>query len=191
MPITQRRKRGKPNGSSGQARKRATNKRRTRKVNTKQQHHKMDKKQHTPKSQSQHNEEVPKSPTIIGLIYANWCHHCQALKPAWEEMKKDITNKYAGQFNVVEIEADQPDKSEKLAKLEQMLDGQKIDASGYPTILKLAGGSVDYYGGNRELHDMINWATGGQHNEKHIGGFQKEKHLNKRSRGPKHTPISK
>jgi thiol-disulfide isomerase/thioredoxin len=180
MPITQKRKRGKPIRSSGHARRRASNKRRTRKVHAKQQDHKKQ-----PKPQSQDIDEVPKSHVVIGLIYANWCHHCQALKPAWEEMKKDITNKYAGQFNVVEIEADQPDKSEKLAKLEQMLDGQKIDASGYPTIVKVAGGRVDYYGGNRELADMVNWATGGQH----IGGFQKDKQ--KRSRGSKHTPLSK
>lgn len=183
MPITQKRNRGRPIRSSGDARKSATNKRRTRKVYKPHQPHKNQKKHHEPMPQN--NDEAPKSPVVIGLIYANWCHHCQALKPAWEEMKKDITNKYAGQFSVVEIEADQPDKSEKLAKLEQMLDGQKIDASGYPTILKLAGGSVNYYGGNRELHDMLNWATGGQH----IGGFQKDKH--KRSRGPKHTPLSK
>ena len=184
MPITQNRKRGKPSGSSGQARKRATNKRRTRKVHAKQQAHKTDKKQHTPKSQSQHNEEVPVSPVVIGLIYANWCHHCQSMKPAWDEMKKDIMNNYNGKFSIVEIEADQPDKSEKLAKLEQMLDGQKIDASGYPTIVKVAGGRADYYGGNRELADMKQWAIG-----QYVGGFQKDKH--KRSRGAKHTPLSK
>jgi len=188
MPITQKRKRVKSNGSSGHARKRAPNKRRTRKVHTKQQDHKKHKKQHTPKSQSQpqHNEEVPASPVVIGLIYANWCHHCQALKPAWDEMKKDIMNNYNGKFSIVEIEADQADKSEQLAKLEQMLDGQKIDASGYPTIVKVAGGRVDYYGGNRELNDMKQWAIGGG---QHIGGFQKDKH--KRSRGAKHTPLSK
>jgi hypothetical protein len=118
------------------------------------------------------------------------------MKPAWEEMKKDIMNKYAGQFSIVEIEAGQQDKSEQLAKLEQMLDGQKIDASGYPTIVKLAGGRADYYGGNRELHDMVNWATG-QDNKQYIGGFQKVKQINKRSRSRtrsrsrKHTPISK
>jgi thioredoxin-like negative regulator of GroEL len=177
MPITQKRKRGKPNRSS--ASKRKTNKRRTSKM------HKT--RNVLPQQQV---EEVNNAPTVIGLIYANWCHHCQALKPAWEDMKKDIMNNYNGKFSIVEIEADQPDKSEKLAKLEQMLDGQKIDASGYPTIVKVAGGRVDYYGGNRELADMKHWATG-QDNEKHIGGFQKEKHLQKRSRGRKHTPISK
>ena len=177
MPITQKRKRGKPNRSS--ASKRKTNKRRTSKM-------------HKTRNvlQQQPVEEVNNAPTVIGLIYANWCHHCQALKPAWEDMKKDIMNNYNGKFSIVEIEADQPDKSEKLAKLEQMLDGQKIDASGYPTIVKVAGGHIDYYGGNRELADMKHWSTG-QDNEKHIGGFQKEKHLQKRSRGRKHTPISK
>ena len=186
MPITQNRKRGKSNGSSGKVGKRPTNKRRTRKVHTKQQDHK---KQNAPMAQPQHNEEAHGNPVVIGLIYANWCHHCQAMKPAWDEMKKDIMNNYNGKFSIVEIEADQPDKSEKLAKLEQMLDGQKIDAGGYPTIVKVAGGRADYYSGNRELADMKQWATGGQHNEKHIGGFQKDKQ--KRSRGPKHTPLSK
>ena len=187
MPITQKRNRGKLNVSSGHARKRVSNKRRTRKV---YKTHRANKKRHMPKPQPQHNEEAPGAPVVIGLIYANWCHHCQALKPAWEEMKKDIANKYAGQFSIVEIEADQPDKSEKLAQLERMLDGQKIDASGYPTIVKVGGGRVDYYGGNRELTDMVNWATR-QDNEQHIGGFQRVKLLNKRSRGRKHTPLSK
>jgi thiol-disulfide isomerase/thioredoxin len=188
MPITQRRKRVKPNGSSGHARKRVSNKHQTRKVHTKHQDHKKHKKHHTLKSQPQHNEEVPTSPIVIGLIYANWCHHCQAMKPAWDEMKKDIMNNYNGKFSIVEIEADQPDKSEQLAKLEQMLDGQKIDAGGYPTIVKVAGGRVDYYGGNRELNDMKEWAIG-----QYVGGFQKEKHLHKRSksRGRTHTPLSK
>ena len=178
MPVTQKRKRGRPSRSSTPAKKRTMNKRRTSKM---QETHKI----HTDLTE-QHIEEVHEAPVVIGLIYANWCHHCQALKPTWEEMKKDITNNYNGRYSIVEIEADQPDKSEQLAKLEQMLDGEKIDASGYPTIVKLAGGRIDYYGGNRELVDMKHWATG-----QHIGGFQKDKHINKRSRSRKHTPISK
>jgi thiol-disulfide isomerase/thioredoxin len=186
MPITQNRKRGKPNGSSEKVGKRASNKRRTRKVHSKQQAHKNDKKRHEPTPQ--HAEEAPANPVVIGLIYAKWCHHCQAMKPAWDEMKKDIMDNYSGKFSIVEIEAGQPDKAEQLAKLEQMLDGQKIDSSGYPTIVKLAGGSVDYYGGNREQNDMLNWVTG---DGQHVGGFQRVKLLSKRSRGRKHTPISK
>ena len=29
-------------------------------------------------------------PVIIGLIYANWCGHCQALKPEWNTFKKNL-----------------------------------------------------------------------------------------------------
>ena len=185
MAIAQTRKRGKPYRLSGNVKKHAANTRRTRNVH---------KTRRSNKKQTKHTDEVPKSPVVIGLIYANWCHHCQAMKPAWDEMKNDIMNKYAGQFSIVEIEAGQPDKSEQLAKLEQMLDGQKIDASGYPTIVKLAGGRADYYGGNRELADMKRWAIG-QDNAPIIGGFQKVKQINKRSRSRsrsrKHTPISK
>ena len=178
MSITQKRKRGKPNKSTGHAKKRASYRRRTSKADN--------------VLPQYHAGYAEISPVVIGLIYANWCQHCQALKPAWDEMKTHIKNKYNGQFTVVEIEADQPDKSEQLAKLEKMLDGEKIDANGYPTIVKVAGGRVDYYGGNRELNDMLKWATG-KDNEKHIGGFQKEKQLHKRSksRGRKHTPLSK
>lgn len=185
MPITQKRNRGKRNVSSVHPRKRVSNKRRTRKMHKPPRAHK---NHYMPKQQ--HNNEVPAAPVVLGLIYANWCHHCKALKPAWEQMKKNIMNNYNGQFSIVEIEADQPDKLEKLTKLEQMIGGQQIDASGYPTIIKLAGGNVDYYGGNREVQDMFNWATG-QHNEKHIGGFQRDKLLHKLSRSRKHTPLSK
>ena len=117
-----------------------------------------------------HNSSNPNgSPAIIGLIYANWCGHCQQLKPTWEELKKRITNNYDNQFTIVEIEAEQADKAEQLAKLEKELNGEKINIEGFPTVLKINDGKLNYYGGARYLDSMMNWATG---NKPLIGGYQ-------------------
>ena len=131
-----------------------------------------------------------KGAVVIGLIYANWCGHCQQLKPTWEELKKRIMNDYDNQFTVVEIEADQADKSEQLAKLEQQLDGEKIQANGYPTIVKLDGGKANYYGGSRELNNLLSWATGSNDLMGAVGGYSKEKRSRKSSKKRQHTPVS-
>jgi thiol-disulfide isomerase/thioredoxin len=167
MPLTKRRTRitrsGKRHGRGVQP------KRKTRK---------------TQKKRSKHlNYDVSpqyKQPTIIGLIYANWCGHCQQLKPTWDKLKKHITNNYNKDFTIVEIEADQPDKSEQITKLEQHLDGKKIETDGYPTIIKLMGGKVDYYGGNREFADLDAWVTtGGLAVKDSVGGYNVSKQISK------------
>ena len=39
--------------------------------------------------QKTRNTRKHMKPSItVGLIYANWCSHCQALKPEWKNMKK-------------------------------------------------------------------------------------------------------
>ena len=127
-------------------------------------------------------------PIIVGLVYANWCPHCIDMKPQWNKMKNELQgdNKY----NVIEIEADQPDKQERIAELETKLNGKRIDAEGYPTIFKLNNGDVEYYGGNRNANDMKYWATSNQK-----GGFQIEKQriLNRRKYNyltPKRIPFA-
>ena len=40
-------------------------------------------------------------PIIIGKVYTDWCCHCQALKPKWEELKKILLK---GRVQTLEIE---------------------------------------------------------------------------------------
>ena len=93
------------------------------------------KSRHTMKSKPKtykkvHTKSLPKNePVIIGLVYANWCPHCQHLKPEWNVMKNELMNKYTGLYTIVEIEDSQPDKLEQIAKLEQKLNGNKIEAT--------------------------------------------------------------
>lgn len=39
-------------------------------------------------------------PTIV-LVFATWCPHCQVMKPAWEQLKNEISPK----VNIIEIES--------------------------------------------------------------------------------------
>ena len=125
---------------------------------------------------------------ILGLIYAEWCPHCLNMKPEWNKMKNEFNGNH--HYNVVEIEADQQDKQERIAELESKLNGKTINAAGYPTIFKLKNGDIEYYGGNRVANDIKSWVT-----NSHSGGFQIDKHreLNRRRSNnltPKHTPFA-
>ena len=88
--------------------------------------------------------------TIVGKVYANWCGHCQQLKPEWDTMKSLVKNK---DIEIVEFEENE---NEKLDEFKKKYPGLKIN--GYPTIFKiLPNKQIEYYTGNRTSHDMEKW----------------------------------
>jgi thiol-disulfide isomerase/thioredoxin len=90
------------------------------------------------------------SPIIIGKVYADWCGHCQALKPKWEQLKKILPK---GRVQIVEIEEAETDKRAQFEKKHK----KTIDVSGYPTIFKIVNNQIEYYTGPREPEDMKRW----------------------------------
>jgi thiol-disulfide isomerase/thioredoxin len=91
--------------------------------------------------------------TIIGKVYANWCGHCQQLKPEWDTMKSLIKNKENKDIEIVEFEENE---KEKLDEFKKKYSSLKIN--GYPTIFKiLPNKQIEYYTGNRMSHDMAKW----------------------------------
>ena len=90
------------------------------------------------------------SPIIIGKVYADWCGHCQALKPKWEQLKKILPK---GRVQIVEIEEAETDKRAQFEKTHK----KTINVSGYPTIFKIVNGKIEYYSGPREPEDMKRW----------------------------------
>ena len=99
-----------------------------------------------------------KNKIIIGLIYANWCGHCQALKPEWKKMKNRIkSSKIRNKSHFVEIEDSNPQKDEKINKINTHLKGEKLAINGYPTIFKIKGGNLEYYKGGRSSNEMEQW----------------------------------
>lgn len=109
----------------------------------------------------------PEPEDTVVLIYANWCPHCQAMKPEWNELK----NQLGHTVETIEIEDSDFDKDVKLQNIEnQKLNGEKIEVYGYPTMFKIHNGHADYYGGNRTATEMYNWVKGNI-----SGGYSKSK----------------
>jgi len=96
-----------------------------------------------------------KNVIVVGKVYADWCGHCQMLKPEWAKMKHRIHSK-KGKGHVVFAEIEEKDIGTKLKKLEQE-HGVTVQANGYPTLFRISNGKVHYYNGNRQSNTMANW----------------------------------
>ena len=121
------------------------------------------------RKQSKHNNKFGHG-IIVGLIYANWCGHCKALKPEWKNMKKILTRhpKFRGKVSIIEIEDSDPAKVHKIAKINRIIEGDKLVANGYPTIFKKNKGMIHYFNGGRNSNELIKWAM--EHDNNRMNG---------------------
>jgi protein disulfide-isomerase len=76
-------------------------------------------------------------------FYAPWCHHCQALAPAWQQLAKEMK----GRLNIGEVNCD---AESRLCK--------DVHVRGYPTIHFFKGGERVEYDGLRGLGDFVRYA---------------------------------
>lgn len=124
------------------------------------------KKTITPKKSTKTNKKKRNDESTIVLVYANWCPHCQTMKPEWNEMKNNL----GMDFEIIEIEDSDFDKDMKIKNIEDnKLKGEHIEIMGYPTMFKIHNGHADYYGGSRIATEMVKWA------KQHKGGYIKSK----------------
>ena len=76
-------------------------------------------------------------------FYAPWCHHCQAMAPAWEQLAKETK----GKLNIGEVNCDAHTRLCKDVRLR-----------GYPTILFFRGAERVEYDGLRGFGDLVHYA---------------------------------
>jgi thiol-disulfide isomerase/thioredoxin len=74
------------------------------------------------------------------FFYANWCPHCKAAKPIWNDLKTEYENKTINGYKVVFTEID---CSEETAEVEKLMNQYNIE--GYPTIKLIKDGQVIEY----------------------------------------------
>jgi thiol-disulfide isomerase/thioredoxin len=74
------------------------------------------------------------------FFFADWCPHCKAAKPIWNDLKAEYENKTINGYKVVFTEVD---CTEETAEVEKLMN--KYDIEGYPTIKLLKEGQVIDY----------------------------------------------
>ena len=108
-------------------------------------------------------EKQQKPKVVIGLVYANWCGHCQALKndemSPWQQLHSRLNGP---EYEYAEIDADN-NRDQDILEVNQRLNpnSQPLKADGYPTIFRIKNGNLDYYNGERSAPELIRWFGGG------------------------------
>jgi thiol-disulfide isomerase/thioredoxin len=91
------------------------------------------------------SEDVPigssqSSTAELLFFYADWCPHCKAAKPIWNELKSEYQNKTINGYQVIFTEVDCTTESDETDK---MMNTYNVE--GYPTIKLLKDGQVIEY----------------------------------------------
>jgi hypothetical protein len=74
------------------------------------------------------------------FFFADWCPHCKAAKPIWNDLKSEYENKTINGYHIVFTEID---CSEETAEVEKMMNQYNVE--GYPTIKLIKDGQVIEY----------------------------------------------
>lgn len=74
------------------------------------------------------------------FFFADWCPHCKAAKPIWNDLKAEYENKTINGYTIVFTEVD---CSNETAEVDKMMNQYNIE--GYPTIKLLKDGQVIEY----------------------------------------------
>ena len=96
------------------------------------------------------NNLLNKQKKALIWFYADWCGHCQQMKPEWEKFE-DKCKKLKGNRMVVKVNSDfQPKLTENLSAIANHVEG-------YPTILTVKGNRIQKYNGPREHNNLLNY----------------------------------
>ena len=76
----------------------------------------------------------------IIFFYANWCPHCKAAKPHWEEIKDEYEGKEVNGYNLVFTDVDCTEETPEVKD-----KTSEYDIEGYPTIKLVKDGQVVDY----------------------------------------------
>lgn len=74
------------------------------------------------------------------FFYADWCPHCKAAKPIWNDMKAEYENKTINGYKIIFTDVD---CSEETSEVEKLMNQYSIE--GYPTIKLIKDGEVIEY----------------------------------------------
>lgn len=83
---------------------------------------------------------APTNSAELLFFFADWCPHCKAAKPIWNDLKAQYENKTIKGYAIVFTEID---CSEETPESEKMINQYSVE--GYPTIKLIKDGQVIEY----------------------------------------------
>jgi thiol-disulfide isomerase/thioredoxin len=91
------------------------------------------------------NEQMPlgssgDNSAELMFFYADWCPHCKAAKPIWNDLKSEYENKTVNGYKIIFTEVD---CSEETSEVEKLMNQYNVE--GYPTIKLIKDGQVIEY----------------------------------------------
>jgi len=106
------------------------------------------------------NLNLKKDGKVVVLYFANWCGHCNHLKPDYQKLADNAKG-----FSVVAVDAD--DNDGLIEMIQSMGDDAEYDVRGFPTIVSYNNGKYfSTYGPSndgkefRSFEDMMEYANG-------------------------------
>lgn len=90
----------------------------------------------------------------IVLIYADWCGHCNALRPIWNKFIKTLNK---DKYNIIEINSDEQQTGIDKIKNDYNVDDIRVE--GYPTIGHIYQNNFYSYNGERNLDKLKLWVS--------------------------------
>lgn len=91
-------------------------------------------------SESTDLHDKVKSGTKLVLFYADWCGHCNKVKPDWDKAANDVNK---GDVKMIKVNCGEGTENDQ-----QLMKKYNID--GYPTIIKFVNGTPSLYRGDRD-----------------------------------------
>lgn len=95
------------------------------------------------------NHKIP-----IILVYADWCGHCNALRPIWN---KFINTLNKDKYNIIEINSDEQQTG--IDKIKKDYNVDDIPIEGYPTIGHIYQNKFYSYNGERNMDKLKSWVA--------------------------------
>lgn len=132
-------------------------------------------------SANKFKSETQKGYWII-LYYANWCPHCQSMKPDWQKFA-DKYNSPSSNINVAEVESE---------FLDMTGPEHKSNVEGFPTIVSCnKGNKTAHFSGPRTTQDIDSFANDNFKGVKGSSNLNKLLRNNKKSKKTKSKKTKK
>ena len=90
------------------------------------------------------------SQKVVTLYYADWCGHCQSLKPEWAALEQKIIEQNNAGQNIICVKKEES----------EMTEDEKAKIEGYPTIMITRDGKTFQFQGSRTSQAILDAVLG-------------------------------